>query len=190
MQVSGAKTKQEAVDRALREMVARGSVYRALRKLKGQMPREGSFGAWRRRRGCSSSGGSYAGRSTTTGGTPPGPTPHTPCHRAAQAMGSAPTHARVLSLRLDAQASALGQNHPFEGDGEYPLDFVGYLEPIGTYEDLLPHAESVSIGGRPTRVIGLDDLIRIKRHIGRPKDRESLLQLEAIKRLREQEGLR
>lgn len=40
------------------------------------------------------------------------------------------------------------------------------------------------------RVIGLDDLIRIKRYIGRPKDRESLLQLEAIKRLREQEGLR
>ena len=48
----------------------------------------------------------------------------------------------------------------------------------------------VSVGGRPTRVIGLDDLIRIKRYLGRPKDRESLLQLEAIKRLREQEGLR
>ena len=33
-------------------------------------------------------------------------------------------------------------------------------------------------------MIGLDDLIRIKRSIGRPKDRESLLHLEAIKRLR------
>jgi predicted nucleotidyltransferase len=49
---------------------------------------------------------------------------------------------------------------------------------------------TVTIRGRPTQVIGLDDLIRIKRHINRPKDRESLLQLEAIKRLREQEGLR
>jgi hypothetical protein len=39
-------------------------------------------------------------------------------------------------------------------------------------------------------IIGLDDLIQIKRYIGRPKDRESLLQLEAIKRLREREGLR
>lgn len=56
--------------------------------------------------------------------------------------------------------------------------------------DLLPHAETVSISGRPTHVIGLDDLIRIKRYLGRPRDRESLLQLEAIKRLREQEGLR
>jgi predicted nucleotidyltransferase len=95
-----------------------------------------------------------------------------------------------LKFRLDAQALALGQNYTFEVDGEYPLDFLGYLEPIGNYEDLLPHAETVSIGGRPTLVIGLEDLIRIKRHINRPKDRESLLQLEAIKRLREQEGLR
>lgn len=50
MRVSGAKTKREAVDRALREMVARGSVYRALRKLKGKMPWDGNVDAWRRRR--------------------------------------------------------------------------------------------------------------------------------------------
>jgi predicted nucleotidyltransferase len=95
-----------------------------------------------------------------------------------------------LKFRLDAQALALGQNYTFEVDGEYPLDLLGYLEPIGVYDDLLPHAETVAIGGRPTLVIGLDDLIRIKRHINRPKDRESLLQLEAIKRLRQEERLR
>jgi len=50
MQVSGAKTKREAVDRALREMVARSSVYRALRKLKGKMPWDGDVDAWRRQR--------------------------------------------------------------------------------------------------------------------------------------------
>ena len=70
------------------------------------------------------------------------------------------------------------------------LDLLGYLEPVDTFDELLPRTDVVSIGGRPTRVIGLDDLIRIKRYIGRPKDRESLLPLEAIKRLREQEGLR
>ena len=95
-----------------------------------------------------------------------------------------------LKFRLDAQALALGQTYTFEVDSEYPLDLLGYLEPIGTYDDLLPHTETLAIGGRAVRVIGLDDLIRIKRYIGRPKDRESLLQLEAIKRLREQEGLR
>lgn len=50
MQVSGAKTKREAVDRALREMVARGPVYRALRKLRGQLPWEGDVQSWRRGR--------------------------------------------------------------------------------------------------------------------------------------------
>jgi predicted nucleotidyltransferase len=94
-----------------------------------------------------------------------------------------------LKFTLDARALALGQNYTFEVDGEYALDFLGYLEPIGTYEDLLAHAETMPIGGHPVRVIGLDDLIRIKRHINRPKDRESLLQLEAIKRLRQEEGL-
>jgi predicted nucleotidyltransferase len=95
-----------------------------------------------------------------------------------------------LKFRLDAQALALGQNYTFEVDGEFPLDFLGYLEPIGGYDELVARAETISIAGRPTQVIGLDDLIRIKRYINRPKDRESLLQLEAIKRLREQEGLR
>jgi Arc/MetJ family transcription regulator len=50
MQVSGAKTKREAVDRALRELVARASVYQALRRLKGKMPWEGDVSVWRRRR--------------------------------------------------------------------------------------------------------------------------------------------
>lgn len=98
--------------------------------------------------------------------------------------------AAELKFTLDARALALGQNYTFEVDGEYALDFLGYLEPIGTYEDLVARAETLIIGGRPTSVIALDDLIRIKRYLGRPKDRESLLQLEAIKRLREEEGLR
>jgi hypothetical protein len=61
---------------------------------------------------------------------------------------------------------------------------------VGTCEDLLPRAETLMIGGRPVLVIGLEDLIRIKRHLGRSKDMESRLQLEAIKRLRDEEGLR
>jgi Arc/MetJ family transcription regulator len=51
MRVSGAKTKREAVDRALREMVARRPVYRALRKLRGRLPWEGDVDAWRRGHG-------------------------------------------------------------------------------------------------------------------------------------------
>jgi len=94
-----------------------------------------------------------------------------------------------LKFRVDARALALGSNFTFEVDAEYPLDLLAYLEPVGTYEDLLPGSEVLQIGGKTVRVIGLEDLIRIKRHLGRPKDRESLLQLEAIKRLRKTEGL-
>jgi Arc/MetJ family transcription regulator len=50
MRVSGAKTKRQAVDRALRELVARASVYRALRKLRGKLPWEGDVRTWRQRR--------------------------------------------------------------------------------------------------------------------------------------------
>jgi predicted nucleotidyltransferase len=95
-----------------------------------------------------------------------------------------------LRFRLDAKALALGSSFTFEVDGEYPLDLRACLEPIGTYDDVLAGSETLQIGGRTVPVIGLEDLIRIKRHLARPKDRESLLQLEAIKRLRQEEGLR
>ena len=95
-----------------------------------------------------------------------------------------------LRFRLDARALALGSNFTLEVDGEYALDLLAYLDPVGAYDDLFPGSDTVLMSGRAVRVIGLEDLIRIKRHLGRPKDRESLLQLEAIKRLREEEGLR
>jgi predicted nucleotidyltransferase len=60
------------------------------------------------------------------------------------------------------------------------------VEPFGDYDSLLPGSEIVDVAGLPIRTIGLDDLIAIKRHINRPKDRAALLQLEALKRLREE----
>ena len=51
MRLTGAKTKRQVVDLALREMVVRGNVYRALRRLKGELPWDGDVAAWRRARG-------------------------------------------------------------------------------------------------------------------------------------------
>ena len=78
---------------------------------------------------------------------------------------------------------------PFEVDGEYALDLLGYLEPIGSYENLVGNSQTMDIAGHPVLVIGLTDLIRIKEHLGRAKDRDSLLQLRAIKKVRDEEGL-
>jgi Arc/MetJ family transcription regulator len=50
MRLTGTRTKRQAVDFALREMVARASVYRALRRLQGKLAWEGDVAAWRRGR--------------------------------------------------------------------------------------------------------------------------------------------
>lgn len=43
----------------------------------------------------------------------------------------------------------------------------------------------MNIAGHQVKVISLDDLIAIKRHINRPKDQVAALQLEALRRLRD-----
>src|SRR5262249_31122539 len=47
-----------------------------------------------------------------------------------------------------------------------PLDLLGWVEPFGPYENLLPHVEAISVGVGALQTIGLDDLIVIKRRIG------------------------
>lgn len=91
-----------------------------------------------------------------------------------------------LPFRLDAQSLALGSNFTFS-TAVGALDLLGWVEPFGGYEALLPRAEQVPFGGQTVKVIGLDDLLTIKRYLRRPKDQAALYQLEAIKRLRETE---
>ena len=58
-------------------------------------------------------------------------------------------------------------------------------KPLGGFEELAVHAETIEIDNLTVKVIALDDLIRIKQHLGRRKDRDSLELLLAIKRVRE-----
>jgi hypothetical protein len=90
-----------------------------------------------------------------------------------------------LPFRIDAQSIALGSNFTF--DSRFgPFDLLGDVEPHGGYDDLLKNAEDYQYGPWRVKVIGLDDLIKIKQHINRPKDRESLYQLLGLKKLREE----
>jgi Arc/MetJ family transcription regulator len=50
MRLTGARTKREVVNMALRDMVARRSLHRALRRLKGKLRWEGDVDTWRRSR--------------------------------------------------------------------------------------------------------------------------------------------
>jgi hypothetical protein len=92
-----------------------------------------------------------------------------------------------LPFILDEKTLALGDNFTFSTDfGDF--DLLGYLEPIGGYDALVGHVERFQYGSHLLNVIALDDLIRIKQHIRRPKDRASLEQLLGIKRVRESGG--
>ncbi len=89
-----------------------------------------------------------------------------------------------LPFRADANALSMGSNFTFDTDLG-PLDLLGWVEPIGGYDQVLAHAEWYELNGLRIATISLDDLIRIKEHIGRPKDQAALVELRAIRDERE-----
>jgi predicted nucleotidyltransferase len=94
-----------------------------------------------------------------------------------------------LPIVLDAKALSLGANYTFDSSlGK--LDLLGWVEPLGDYESLIRDAETYTVSDMQLKVISLNDLIRVKEHIGRSKDHSSLVQLLAIKRLRAETGKR
>jgi hypothetical protein len=94
-----------------------------------------------------------------------------------------------LPFTFDARTLSMGSNFTFK-TSIADLGLLGWVEPIGNYEALLKNCEVYPVGELSVQVINLDDLIRIKRHINRTKDIDSLCQLLAIKRLREETGLK
>lgn len=62
-----------------------------------------------------------------------------------------------------------------------PLDCVGTPRGTAGYADLARRADVIDLGGFGFRVAGLDDLIRMKRAAGHPKDRAELEVLEALR---------
>jgi predicted nucleotidyltransferase len=72
-----------------------------------------------------------------------------------------------------------------EGD----LDLMDRVAGVGDYPAVLAASEVVSILGVPTNSLTLDALIASKRAAGRRKDREALLELEALRELRKRRGL-
>jgi predicted nucleotidyltransferase len=90
-----------------------------------------------------------------------------------------------LPFRLDAKSLALGSNFTFN-TCEGSLDLLGYLEPIGGFAEAAADAEVVDVGDWKIKVLSLEKLILIKEHIQRPKDRDSLMHLLAIRRIRDE----
>ena len=90
-----------------------------------------------------------------------------------------------LPFIIDAKTLALGSNFTLN-TSIIDLDLLGYVEPIGDFEALIKRAQTYRVGSYDLQVIDLDDLIKIKQHIRRSKDQDSLMQLLAIKKVREE----
>ena len=87
-----------------------------------------------------------------------------------------------LPFRIDAKALRAGYSFTFTTD-------VGWLDLLGTpagtsgFEDLARTADTFDLFGQRVLVASVDDLIRMKRAAGRPKD---LLAVEELGALREE----
>ena len=60
------------------------------------------------------------------------------------------------------------------------LDLLGEVAGGGTYEQLLPHTQEVTVFGIAVRVVTLERLIQLKRAAGRAKDLEVIAELQAL----------
>ncbi|MEO7455345.1 MAG: hypothetical protein ABIY52_03735 [Gemmatimonadaceae bacterium] len=61
------------------------------------------------------------------------------------------------------------------------IDLLGEIVGGGTYEDLLPHTMELTVFGRAVKFLDLPWLIRVKRAAGRPKDLETIAELELLR---------
>lgn len=60
------------------------------------------------------------------------------------------------------------------------IDLLGEITGGGRYEDLLPHALTITIFDRDVQLLDVPWLIKVKRAAGRPKDLEVIAELEAL----------
>lgn len=98
-------------------------------------------------------------------------------------------HARLrggpsnVPFLLDAKTLAMGDHFTFVTEAG-SLDILGHPPGIpGGYEELERAADEVDLGGFSVKVASIDDLIRMKRALGRPKD---LVELEVLGALRDE----
>jgi predicted nucleotidyltransferase len=79
-------------------------------------------------------------------------------------------------------AAYLGWHNLYLVTDEGQLDVLSEISGVGPLEALLPGSLLLDLGGFGCRVMGVEDLIRAKRALGRPKDLRAALELEAVRR--------
>ena len=93
-----------------------------------------------------------------------------------------------LPFILDARTLRAGDSFTFATSAG-SLDCLGTPAPTTGYDDLLENASEIALDDLKVKICSIDDLIRMKRAAGRPKDRIELEVLAAVKEEREKLGL-
>jgi len=88
---------------------------------------------------------------------------------------------KKLKLQLSKENCARLKNLYLDTDIAQ-LDCVSFVEGLGDYDKVKRLSETVNIEGTKLHVLGLEALIEAKKAINRPRDKEAILQLEAIKK--------
>ena len=86
-----------------------------------------------------------------------------------------------LPFRCDLETLRAGLNFTLTTSLGW-IDLFGEIAGGGNYEDLLPHAIPIELSGFQCHVLDLETLIRTKRSAGRPKDFETIAELEVLRR--------
>jgi hypothetical protein len=84
-----------------------------------------------------------------------------------------------LPFQIDARTLAAGCNFTFESDlGRF--DILGHADGMRDYETMRAKAVTEELWGFPVRAASIDDLIRMKKAAGRPKDRDMAEELISL----------
>lgn len=89
-----------------------------------------------------------------------------------------------LPFRFDVPTIKAGLNFTLTTD-EGDVDLLGEISGIGNYEKVLAMSEECEIFGISIQVLSLDGLIAAKKAAGRAKDQAHLLELEEMKKMRD-----
>jgi len=65
------------------------------------------------------------------------------------------------------------------------LDCLSFIDGLGDYQKVKEASELIRVEDNQLRVLSLDALIKAKKAMNRPRDKEAIIQLEAIKKLKE-----
>jgi hypothetical protein len=114
----------------------------------------------------------------------------TPANLAALVAALSPIHPYLrgappgLPFRLDVPTLQAGLNFMLATDcGD--VDLLGEMSGVGGYEQALQQSNEMTLFGQSLRVLSVDGLIAAKKAAGRGKDKQHLLELEELKKLRE-----